>query len=49
MIRVQLFDSKSLQTEIGGAELIEQWLKDPSLKIWVYLQYNSSDEGSRLF
>ena len=48
MIRVQLFDSKSLQTEIGGAELIEQWLKDPSLKIWVDLQDNPSDEETRL-
>ena len=48
MIRVQLFDSKSLQTEIGGAELIEQWLKDPSLKIWVDLQDNPSDEETLL-
>jgi len=48
MIGVQLFDSKSLQTEIGGAELIEQWLKDPSLKIWVDLQDNPSDEETRL-
>jgi len=48
MIRVQLFDPKSLQTEIGGAELIEQWLKDPSLKIWVDLQDNPSYEETRL-
>ncbi len=47
MIRVQLFDPIAEQIEVGGAELIERWLADHSLKIWVDLQDNPIDSESR--
>ncbi|MBE0469541.1 MAG: magnesium/cobalt transporter CorA [Methyloprofundus sp.] len=43
MIRVQLFNPITEQIEVGGAELIERWSADESLKIWVDLQDNPVD------
>ncbi|MDF1583598.1 MAG: magnesium/cobalt transporter CorA [Methyloprofundus sp.] len=48
MIRVQLFNPITEQIEVGGAELIERWSADESLKIWVDLQDNPV-ESERCF
>ena len=48
MIRVQLFDPISQSIEIGGAELIERWVSNTSLKIWVDLQDNALKKESLL-
>ncbi|OAI21340.1 hypothetical protein A1359_02305 [Methylomonas lenta] len=48
MIRVQLFDPKTNCLQLGGAELIERWLLDTTLKIWVDLQDIPLEEESHL-
>ena len=48
MVRTQLFNPVTGRIEIGGAELIERWLLDSSLTIWVDLQDNPMKEEQRL-
>lgn len=48
MIRTQLFDPQTELIETGGAELIDRWLLDASLKIWVDLQDNPLEQERSL-